>query len=161
MRDNLPPFVPSDNLESQRVYADENGGVCGPASIASIERTTVKVIVDKWPGGYRGYAPMRDMVQVLRELGWTVRRKRGSKNRQWPSPSTDLAIVRIQWLDDDGQEYYWAVAPLHTHYVAMKKIGEDWYVFCNGTGVFRTSSYAGAHYFDIGYMTSYLELERK
>jgi len=152
-------YTPTDNDEMRDAYGTRFG-VCGPTVLAVLERATVKEIVDRWPNGYRGYAPMVDVKKLLGEFGWSYKFKSAHKSKEFPTPDTDLAIVRIQWLKDDGTEYFWAEATLHTHYVLMARHEGQWWVYCNGDGYgwFLRDSPDGKDYLDGGFVTSYLEL---
>lgn len=155
-----PLFVPPDNEKMASKYEDV-GGTCGVSTIAILERTTVGRVISKWRGigaqAFRGFAPIKDMKETLSALGYRFVYKRGHKAKEWPKPTTDMAIVRIQWLKEDGTEYYWKAAGSHTHYVLMQRINGEWWIFDNRDLWFRAKDY---HYFDLGYVSSYLELSK-
>lgn len=165
--DCLHLFIPLDNVHQREkclLRSDGRGGTCGPAAIAVLEGTTVQSVLERWKGigesAFRNFSPIADMKETLNAFGYTFKYVRGGKAKTFPYPMTSAAIVRIQWLKDDGTEYYWAAAGAHTHYVAMQKIGDDWMVFCNGEGWFRAHGQFAKDYFvdRKGYVSSYLEL---
>ena len=166
-------FVPSD-IESSKLRPDGKGywGVCGPSVIAVLTRTMVKEAITDWAGVFKGYAPMKEVQATLEELGYTVVRKKGNKARMFPEPTTDVAIIRVQWLKEDGTEFYWAAQTPNTHWVIMQKINSDkstnsygeisddgeWWIFCNGQLWFKKDSEQGKEYLKRGYVSSYLEI---
>ena len=152
-------FVPPDNEAMRTAYQAESGGSCGPAAIATLSRKTVQDILKIWPIKYPGHAPMKLMGDVLTKLGYSLTHQRGNKAHIFPEPPSGLAIVRIQWLKEDGTEYYWRAATKYTHYVLLRKIGERWLVFCNGYGWFERDSELGKNYLKLGYISSYYEIE--
>lgn len=154
-------YVPPDNDEAmEKKYKTPSFryGTCGPAVIATLAHKTVKEILDLWVGEFRGHAPMKEMKLTLEKLGYTITSKRGNKSREFPKPSTSSAIVRIQWLKEDGTEYYWAAATTYTHYVLMQKIYGQWWIFCNSQKWFQKDSRAGRKYLELGYVSSYFEI---
>ena len=42
----------------------------------------------------------------------------------------------------------------------MQKVGGDWFIFCNGQGWFGRASEAGRDYLKLGYVSSYLEINK-
>ena len=154
-------FVPPDNQEMASKY-EEVGGTCGPSAIAVLERTTVEQVISKWrgvgPQAFRGFAPIREIKETLSALGYHFLYKKGHKAREWPKSMTNTAIVRIQWLKEDGTEYYWKAAGAHTHYVLMQRINGEWWVFCNDALWFKASDYSVGPQ---GYVSSYLELSHE
>ena len=152
-------FVPPDNEEQRKKYEPEGYGCCGPAAVAALMRMAVYRIIDNWPCEYKGWGPMKEMQEVLEKLRIPFVRVRGMKAKKFPRSKSGCAIVRIQWLKDDGMEYYWAAATCHTHYVLMLKIDEKWWVFCNGQGWFLADK-KEEEYLKLGYVSSYFEISR-
>ena len=83
-----------------------------------------------------------------------------------------MAILRIQWLKPDGEEYFWREASSHSHYVTMQRFpletsSDGWWAFCNGELWFRAHDIVngGIRYLNDheirGYVSSYLELTKK
>lgn len=158
-------FIPPDNEELRKHY-EPRYGVCGPAAIAALMRMSVYQIMSEWPGGYKGWGPMKDMQAVLEKLRIPFVWMRGMKAKKFPRPETGCAIVRVQWLKDDGTEYYWAAATCHTHYVLLMQdkkqatLGNErglWWAFCNGRGWFILDKKED-EYLKLGYVSSYLEI---
>lgn len=165
-------FIPPDNDKLRAAWENtpKHGGTCGPASIAALERTTVHAVIDSWAGrtareGWRGFSPMKEIKATLEKLGYSVAIKGGRKSKVFPTPQTDVAIVRVQWLKDDGTTYPWFEAPKYSHYVLMQRYqdGEDWYIFCNGEdwGWFGAHGRDAIEYLEHGYVSSYLEVKKK
>lgn len=148
-------FVPYDNLDMRRKY-EPRYGCCGPATIAVFFGTTVGKIIADWPAYYRGYAPIKEMEAMLKKRGLKVEWKKGGKARVFPQPTTGSAIVRVQWLRDDGTEFYWMGAP--SHYVLVQKKDGEWWVFCNAHLWFKADSDEAHSYLDRGYVSSYFEV---
>ena len=158
-------YVPSDNHELRIKYeASKRGGTCGPSTIAVLEHTQVETIIDCWCGWrahWRGFSPIGEMKITLSFLKYQFKYVRAHKAKTFPKPNGDAAIVRLQWLKDDGTEYYWAAAGAHTHYVLMQKIRGEWWVFCNGAGWFMTdTAFAKEYIGNRGYVSSYLEISK-
>lgn len=124
---------------------------------------------------FKGYAPIGDMLTTLKFLGYEIKKRRGMKANTFPYPETPTAIVRIQWLQDNAQPYFWREAGRHTHYVAMRKepdiVGGGWWVYCNSVSWFRAHDAMADEYLQgtgidhnrygpPGYISSYLELTR-
>jgi hypothetical protein len=152
-------FIPFDN-ETSKIRPEGKGywGVCGPSTIAVLMHRPVKAIITDWAGIFKGYSPMREMEATLKELGFLPIHKKGNKAKVFPTPLTDAAIVRIQWLKDDGTEYYWAAQTPNTHYVLMQKIDGEWWIFCNSWLWFKKDSEKAKDYLKLGYVSSYLEI---
>lgn len=157
-------YVPSDNESAKQKRGKGFFGVCGPSTIAVLTRKTVREVISLWSGGFKGYAPIKELQATLEKLGYSVIRQKGHKSRTFPLPSTDVAILRIQWLKEDGTEFYWAAQTPNTHYVLMQKIDSnknaegEWWIFCNGQLWFRKDSKQAKDYLKLGYVTSYLEI---
>jgi len=155
-------FEPKDFLEF------EPQGTCGLSVIAVLEHRDVASIKKDWEsvlGAWEGFANFKDIERLLQAHNIPFIRKRGLKATDFPKINTKYAIVRVQWLKDDGTEYYWREAPLHTHYVLLQKEGEKQWLFCNSKGWFEQTSPFYLFYLegneDVcgGYITSYLEIE--
>lgn len=160
----LETFVPSDNKEMKEKYA-KVGGTCGPSTIATSEKITVHEVIARWKGigesTFRGFSPIKDLKETLKEFGYSFVYVRAHKSKVFPIPRTETAILRIQWLDGNGKEYYWAAAGSHTHYVLMKKLDGDWWIFCNDCLWFKRDSEVGRGYLEgRGFVSSYLELSK-
>jgi hypothetical protein len=156
-------FIPPDNeaVKFQGNRKDKRFfGVCGPSTIAVLTRKSVKEIIDVWAGGFKGYAPMKETQATLEKLGFSVIRINGDKAKQFPEPSTEYAIVRIQWLKEDGTEYYWKAQTPNTHYVLMQKVNGEWWIFCNEFLWFKKESEQARDYLRLGYVSSYFEIRR-
>ena len=168
-------FVPSDNEEAKRRgeewslkqrglhFNTPSGywGVCGPASIAALTRKTVKEVIESWSFEFKGYSPMFEMGEALKKVGFQITRVNGRKLRWFPLPKTNEAILRIQWLKDDGSEYPWWCATQNTHYVLMKNYNGRWWIFCNSHLWFEIDSIIGKEYLKLGYVSSYFELKKR
>jgi len=154
-------FIPPDNEEARKHlnFDTPSGywGTCGPAAIAVLSNKSVKEIISMWDG-YKGYAPLKDMQLIMKKLGYNVIRKKGAKSKQFPEPTTDAAIIRIQWLQEDGTEFPWWSATQNTHYVLMQKIEGEWWIFCNSNLWFKKESEEGKKYLEMGFVSSYLEV---
>ncbi len=159
-------YVPVDNHSLRERYeASGKGGTCGPSAIAVMEKTSVQVVLDRWcgkgPECFRGFSPISEMKQTLEAFGYRYVYVKAHKAKVFPTPRTKVAILRIQWLKEDGSEYYWAAAGAHSHYVLMQKVGGAWWIFCNGDGWFKKDSVHAAKYLlRRGYVSSYLELSK-
>ena len=152
-------YLPIDYKE-QEPY-----GTCGLAVIAALEHREVSNIKKDWEstiGRWDGYANFRDIEKLLKEHNISFIRKNGKKATEFPKIDSSFAIIRVQWLKDDGTEYYWKVAPTHTHYVLLEKQEEKQFVFCNSVGWFGQDTPFYQSYFIGetcgGYITSYLEI---
>jgi len=165
-------YVPSDNESAKQKRGKGFFGVCGPSTIAVLTGKTVKEAISLWSGGFKGYAPIKELQATLEKLGYNVIRQKGHKSRTFPTPKTDVAILRIQWLKEDGTEFYWAAQTPNTHYVLMKKIEtvnskvpgyfvDEWWIFCNGQLWFEKDSQQGKDYLKLGYVSSYLEISKR
>lgn len=154
-------FVPVDN-EIAKLGKREKGfyGVCGPSTIAVLTHRSVKEIIDLWPGGYKGYGPLKEMQSTLAKLGYLAVRVKGDRARTFPRPVTRRAIVRIQWLKPDGTEYYWKAQTPNTHYVLMSFYEGEWWIFCNECLWFKRDSKKAKEYLRLGYVSSYLEIRK-
>lgn len=152
-------FVPYDN-ESAKQGTRQKGfyGVCGPSIIAVLTGKTIQEVINVWEGKFKGYAPMKEMQATLEKLGYFPIRKKGNKAREFPEPTTHVAILRIQWLKPDGTEYYWKAQTPNTHYVLMQKHNNEWWIFCNDTLWFRKDSEEAKNYLRLGYISSYFEI---
>ena len=154
-------FVPPDNEKAQ-MQPDGKGywGVCGPSTIAVLTKKSVMEIISLWASPFRGFSPWVEMEATLKKLGYApIVRRRGNKAREFPNPLTSAAIVRIQWLQDDGTEFYWRARTPNTHYVLMQKDPDgEWWIFCNSWLWFRKNSVKGKAYLKLGYVSSYYEL---
>lgn len=145
-------FEPPD-YKSQEPY-----GTCGLAVIAVLEGKSVEEIKTEWEkvnGKYPNSANLKGMIKLLKALGYSVERHNGGKIKTFPSRANQI-IARIQWLKEDGTEYYWAEAPIHTHYVLIRDKTD---IFCNGYGWFKSFSLHGRNYLNKGYISSYLVVE--
>lgn len=156
-------WVPPDNEELAEFYHAKGGGVCGPASIAAEIGMTVREVLEHWKGvgptAFRGFSPVADMRATLVALGYSFTYRRGGKGKVFPTPNARAAILRIQWLQEDGTEYFWREAGPHSHYVLMKLLDDGWWVYCNGDGWFRRDSELASRYLPgRGFVSSYLEL---
>ena len=145
----------------------ESQGTCGLAAIAALEHREVSSVKKDWDGllgEYKGFANFKDIEKLLTAHNIPFIRKRGLKAQHFPKIQTKYAIVRVQWLQEDGKEYYWAEAPLHTHYVLLQKEGDKQFVFCNSKGWFEQNTPFYEWYFIGdeerigGHITSYLEI---
>lgn len=162
-------FEPPDNEHYLRKWRDI-GGVCGPSCIAVLERTSIEAILNRWLGvglnAFRGFTPIAELKSMLTKEGYSWRYVRGGKAKTFPVPSGDFAIVRIQWLQEDGTEYYWRAAGAHTHYVLMERregdwdIAAGWWVFCNTDLWFPAQGARAQDYLKPGFVSSYLEIAR-
>ena len=153
-------FVPADNDVLREKY-EPRYGVCGISVIAVLEKKTVSEILEDWITDYRGYAPVKEMKKMLQKLGYKCSLKRGKKARKFPEPATDIAVIRIQFLDENGKEFFWAEATLHSHYVLMQKVNGKWWIFCNGDAKwFAKDSVTAKKYLKDCYVSSYLELTK-
>lgn len=161
-------FEPLDNDKFRNYFEAVSAGTCGPTVIAVMTKRPVAEILASWftpakkkfldATNFKGYAPLKEMIVELERYGFKVIRRRGNKSKEFPNPMTDLAVVRIQWLKDDGKEFFWAEATKHSHYVLMKKLGGVWWVYCNGKGWFEKDSKKRKKYLKRGYVSSYLEI---
>jgi len=165
-------YVPPDNESTKQKRGKGYFGVCGPSTIAVLTNKTVKEIISIWEGGFKGYAPIKELQATLEKLGYFVNRQKGHKSRTFPTPTTNVAILRIQWLKEDGTEFYWAAQTPNTHYVIMQKLNSDkstdtygeisddgeWWIFCNGQLWFKKDSKQAKDYLKLGYVSSYLEI---
>jgi hypothetical protein len=156
-------WMPSDNDAIRAYYESKGGGVCGPASIAAERGMTVAEVLGNWkgvgPGAFRGFSPIDDMKETLTALGYQFRYVRGGKAKEFPIPRSKAAVLRIQWLQEDGSEYYWRAAGSHTHYILMKLLDDGWWIFCNAIGWFKGDSDIAKGYLEgRGFVSSYLEL---
>ena len=140
-------------------------GICGPHSIGAVVGILHQTVILDWfasgLGHYKGYAPLREIKAMLDFYGinYIVKRAHGSKVFEMPA-EYDQAIARIQWLpdgDDEGQMWdSWQQAQQHTHYVALKRIGNRVQVNCDGQGLFEANEQNCKNYLDTGEITSYL-----
>ena len=144
-------YIPEDNDKLRLNYEKNGGGCCGPASIAAIIEKKVSNINLRWSElcGHRvlsqGWTSWKHMKLILESYGYECAQKPAHKSLFFPTPS--------------GSDYYWAEATMYTHFVAMKRIGDDWFVFCNECGWFpRPEKWP---YETPGYITSYYELTKK
>ncbi|MFA6035335.1 MAG: hypothetical protein WC759_00060 [Candidatus Micrarchaeia archaeon] len=157
-----PLYIPPDNEAAKKKPEATNTsfyyGVCGPAAVAALVKKPISETLNLWVGKFKGHAPMKEVQATLEKLGYVVERKKGNKAKAFPEPLTPYAIVRIQWLKEDGTEYYWRAATCYTHYVLMQKVKGKWWIFCNGTGWFKKDSKEGKTYLKLGFVSSYLEL---
>jgi hypothetical protein len=97
-----------------------------------------------------------EMEEMLKPY-FETKRKRGNKSKVLPMPSTKQALIFIQWLDDDGKEYYWRAAQTHTHWVLMQLFADGMWIWDNGFGWQKKEEWEKVG-FDKGYIRSYLEL---
>ncbi len=156
---NSNRFIPPDNEEQKRKAQEGYWGICGPSAIAALTEKSVKDVIDVW-GNFKGFSPLKEMEETLRKLGYDVELVRGNKAKTFPQPRTDAAILRIQWLQADGTEFYWRARTPNTHYVLMKKLDDEWWVFCNEVLWFKLDGEVGSRYLTLGYVSSYLEMKK-
>lgn len=141
-------------------------GNCGPYAIGAITGILWQTVLIDWSlaglGHYKGYAPLREIRDMLEFYG--IKHKfasaRGSRVFALPE-GYDQAIARIQWLPqgDDPDRFWdsWQEAQQHTHYVAVKRTPDG--LLTNDTleGVIRAEKYP----LDDGIITSYLLIEKQ
>lgn len=132
-------------------------GICGPHSIAQVIDLTTRDVILDWIGGYKGFAPLREMKAMLDFYGAKYKWMPSKDRKNFDLAGYNLAIARIQWLpegDDEGQKWgHWAEAQMHTHYVSLKRVGDKVMVNCDGDGIFEANT---TDYLDFGEITSYL-----
>ena len=158
-------FVPPDNADIRDRYERlGRGGTCGVATVAALERKTVQSVIDSWAGekGWPGYSPIREMRATLEKDGYRVKVCQGHKAKEFPFIDCMAAIVRVQWLDDDGKDYSgFMERARHTHYVLLEWHAGKILVFCNSDGWFPAKGKVARDYLKPGYVSSYLEVSRK
>lgn len=140
-------------------------GICGPHSIGAVTGIPYQTVILDWfvsgLGYYKGYAPLREIRAMLNfyDFKHKFASAHGSKSFELPEQYSQ-AIARIQWLpdgDDEGQMWdSWQQAQQHTHYVALKRIGNRLQVNCDGQGLFEANESNNKVYLDHGIITSYL-----
>lgn len=163
-------FIPPDNDKFRNYFEAIGKGSCGPTVIAVILEKPVAEILGSWSTpakkkiidetNYKGYAPTKEMRKELESRGYSVKQRRGNKSRTFPTPKTDLAIIRIQWTDNGKEWVSFMEAARHSHYVLLKKdfLTQRWWVFCNDRKWFETDSKTAKDIFKRGYVSSYLEI---
>lgn len=152
--------IPEDNEETRIHYELIDKGSCGPSVLAVITHEEVSTIIDNWDN-YRGFAPVKEIRNELKKYGYETKFRQGGKSKEFPIPRTDLAIIRIQWLNDGKEWEAFMEATKHTHYVLMKRVLCAWWIFCNESGWFKLRSEQARNYLRNGYVSSYLELIKR
>jgi hypothetical protein len=157
---------PTDNARLRARYEGRDGGVCGPAAVAALEHRQVQEVIDAWAVPFHGCSPVGELFATLEALGFAVARRLGRKASEFPRPATDRAIARVQWLREDGSEWFYRQAPRYSHFVAMRRDPATgvWWAYCNSRLWFRAHGREGDAYLNAGsprgYISSYLELSR-
>jgi hypothetical protein len=149
-------YTPSD------YQALEPKGTCGLATLAVLQEKTVQWVLNEWNRiigpyhfiGEKGSgANLGPMLDLMRSWGWELKRHRGLRARVLPRGEKPI-IARIQWLREDGTEYFWREAPIHTHYVLIIKD----MIFANEYGWIARGSKEELDYLKLGFVSSYVEI---
>ena len=136
----------------------EKYGTCGESCIVVLTRTSTvseQANFQKQKYGHL-WTNVKEIEEMLKSY-FETKRKRGNKAKMLPTPSTDQALIFIQWLDDEGKEYYWREAQKHTHWILMQKFDDGVWIWDNGWGWLKKEEWEKVG-FEKGYIRSYLEL---
>ncbi len=151
-------YEPKDNQKYIDIYEPQGNGVCGVAILAVLTRTTLKNILKIWKN-YIGYTSHSELKIMLRKLGYNYKQKQGHKSKTFLYLEDKINICRVQWIGKDGGKYHgyncWHDACSNTHWILIQ--GDMFY--CNGTGWAELRWLP--EYLEEGYITSYLEINKK
>jgi len=158
-------YVPKDVLE----YAKKLGGICGQASIASLLKCNIKDVFNAWgtkEENFRGWTLQKEMKEILDKLGYNAKQK-GAKDKN-KLPNSDFAIIRVSF---GKPEQHWSKTASLSHYIAIKRFQEGWYIYDNAIDFFEGKPINGiwiekSEYYKVMeieemFVTSYLEITKK
>jgi len=149
-------YIPQDYKEL------EEEGTCGESCIVILTKAPSVEGQANYQNQQYGHlwTNVGEMEEMLEMLHFETKRKRGNKAKSLPIPSTKEALIFIQWLDDEGKEYYWAEAQTHTHWILMQKEEDGIWIWDNAFGWLKKEEWEKDGGLDNGYIRSYLELTR-
>jgi hypothetical protein len=147
-------YIPQDYKEFEKY------GTCGESCI---------VVLTKAPSveGQANYQQQQyghlwtnvgEMEEMLKQLHFETKRRRGNKVKKLPTLLTSRALVFIQWLNDEGEEYYWREAQTHTHWILMQNEKDGIWIWDNAFGWLKKEEWEKKGGIDNGYIRSYLEV---
>ena len=157
--------TPQDTLE----YAKRLGGICGPAAIAALLECNLKDVFEKGEideSQFRGWTLQKEMKAILDKLGYDTKQK-GVKDKN-KLPDSDFAVIRVSF-GKPGQ--HWSKTASLSHYIALKRFKQGWYVYDNAIDFFDGKPINGiwierSEYYKVMqdqsmFVTSYLEIKKK
>ena len=101
---------------------------------------------------------VKEMESMLKMFHYRSKRCRGNKEKELPNPNTKQALVFVQWLDENGKEYYWRKAQTNTHWILMQKEEDETWIWDNAFGWLKKEDWEERGGLNLGYVRSYLEL---
>ncbi len=129
-------------------------GICGPYALSVVLGKSMDEIIKDWIGGYKGYAPLNQIISMLDFYKVKYQRANGRRAKTFHElpKGIDKVIARIQW---EGNWKHWTEAQKNTHYVALKKTNGTWGVY---TDEYKPKGFRleWSYYLKDGYITSYL-----
>ena len=157
--------TPQDTLE----YAKRLNGICGEAAIAALMDCSLKDVFKAWGIGednFRGWTLQKEMKEILDKLGYEAKQK-GVKDKD-KLPDSDFAIIRVSF---GKPEQHWSKTASLSHYIAIKRFQQGWYIYDNAIDLFDGKPINGiwiekSEYYKVMkdqnmFVTSYLEITKK
>ena len=156
--------VPMDVLD----YAEKYNGICGEAAIAALLDITVKDVFDKGNidrENFRGFTLQKEMRAILIRLGYSSIQK--SVDNKFILPDCDFGIIRVSF---GTPEQHWGKTSSLSHYIAIKRFMQGWYIYDNAIDMFDGQKINGiwidkSEYYKVMkqqnmFVTSYLQLHK-
>jgi hypothetical protein len=122
--------VPKDVLE----YTKRLKGICGEASIASLFECNVKDVFMVWGIGesnFKGWTLQKEMKFIINKFGYDAK-QRVIKDK-YKLPDADFAIIRVSFGEPNQ---HWSKTAKESHYLAIKRFKQGWYIYDNSIGEF-------------------------
>ena len=156
----IPYYTPWDNAKYRDFYESRDGGSCGLAVLAVLQKSPILDVKIKWEKlikkEYEGFAKAKDIQNYLKSNGYVFKRKLGRRRTWFPGEKNKIYFLRIQWIGPDEGKFHgynsWYEASCNTHYLFVKEQS----VFCNQGLWFDKKDLKT--YLKKGYITSYLEI---
>jgi len=131
-------FVPPDCKEQTARWLIGQGGCCGQACLAVIERSSIDQVFKRWKAlglDWKGYTSVNQLRDYLKKRGFKVKLITTKNKTDFQAP---FYIYRIQWLgpgEKKEKPFYgynhWSQASIYTHFIMSEK---DKRFFCNENG---------------------------
>ncbi len=131
--------IPSDTKEMTEKMRIDNGGICGQACLAVIERSSISNVLGNWEDmglEWKGWSGWKQLKQYLETRSYKVYLKR-MKGLKLINSDEVFYILRVQWLgerENKEKPFYgyghWAEASANTHFI----IAHKGFYFCNEAG---------------------------
>jgi hypothetical protein len=130
-------FTPPDCAEETKRCLTDNGGCCGQACLAVVQRLSIAEVFRRWElhgFEWKGHSPNTQIREYLEKEGYTIKLITKKHKTNFKAP---FYFLRVQWIGDGekkGAPFYgwnhWSIASANTHF--LLKEGER--IFCNENG---------------------------